>query len=38
MVARIRSNFCQLRCFVKDWNRREPEGKALLGKVAEGCG
>ena len=20
MVARIRSNFCQLRCFGKDWN------------------
>ena len=39
MVARIRrSNFCQLGCFGKDWNRRESEGKALLGKVAEGCG
>ena len=36
MVARIRSNFCQLRCFGKDWNRRGSEGKALLGKAAEG--
>ena len=37
-VARIRSKFCQLQCFGKDWNRRESEGKALLGQVAEGCG
>ena len=29
MVARIRSNFCQLRCFGKDWNGRESSGKAM---------
>ena len=36
MVARVRSNFCQSTMLWKDWNRRESEGKALPGKVAEG--
>ena len=27
-----------IRCFGRGWNRREPEEKALLGKVAGGCG
>ena len=27
-----------IRCFGRDWNRRESEEKALLGKVAGGCG
>ena len=47
-VARIRRNFCQYRMwtrmyssiylFGRDWNRRESEEKALLGKAARGCG
>ena len=28
----------RIRCFARDWNRRESEEKALLGKVAGGCG
>ena len=27
-----------IRCFGKDWKRRESEEKALLGKIAGGCG
>ena len=27
-----------IRCFGRGWNRRESEEKALLGKVAGGCG
>ena len=39
MVAKIRKGTSvSIRCVGRDWNRRESEEKALLGKVAGGCG
>jgi hypothetical protein len=35
---RSEGTFVSIGCFGKDWDRRAPEGTALLGKVAEGCG